>query len=84
MAIGVYAVKKSGGVKNLNIGIFGFGPIGMSVMLASKAQKAKNIYVTDLIDERLVIAGKEGAALTANPEQGKCEGKVHEKRAARL
>src|SRR5664279_2349294 len=50
MAIGVYAVKKSGGVKDLSIGILGFGPIGMSVMLASKAKKAKKIYVTDLID----------------------------------
>jgi L-iditol 2-dehydrogenase len=69
MAIGVYAVKKSGGVKDLNIGILGFGPIGMSVMLASKAQGAGNIYVTDLIDKRLEIAGIEGAVLTANPDK---------------
>jgi L-iditol 2-dehydrogenase len=69
MAIGVYAVKKSGGVKDLNIGILGFGPIGMSVMLASKAQGAGNIYVTDLIDKRLEIAGIEGAILTANPDK---------------
>lgn len=67
MAIGVYAVKKSGGVKDMSIGILGFGPIGMSVMLASKAQKAKKIYVTDLIDDRLAIAAKEGATLTSNP-----------------
>jgi L-iditol 2-dehydrogenase len=73
MAIGVYAVKKSGGVKDLNIGIFGFGPIGMSVMLASKAQKAKQIFVTDLIDERLSIAKKEGAALTCNPLKDNAE-----------
>lgn len=79
MAIGVYAVKKSGGVKNLNIGIFGFGPIGMSVMLASKAQKAKNIYVTDLIDERLVIAGKEGAVLTVNPDKENAKEKFMKK-----
>lgn len=69
MAIGVYAVRKSGGVKGINIGILGFGPIGMSVMLASKAQSAENIYVTDLIDQRLAIAGKEGAVLTANPDK---------------
>ena len=67
MAIGVYAVKKSGGVKGHNIGIFGFGPIGMSVMLAAKAQGVDNIYATDIIDERLSIAEKEGATLTGNP-----------------
>jgi len=69
MAIGIYAVKKSGGVKNLNIGILGFGPIGMSVMLAAKAQGAKNIYVTDKIDQRLAIATKEGAFFKGNPEK---------------
>jgi len=69
MAIGIYAVKKSGGVKNLNIGILGFGPIGMSVMLAAKAQGVKNIYVTDKIDQRLAIATKEGAFFKGNPEK---------------
>ncbi len=67
LAIGIYAVKKSGGVKGLSIGIFGYGPIGMSVMLASKRQNAGKIYVTDLIKERLSIAGKEGAFFMANP-----------------
>jgi L-iditol 2-dehydrogenase len=67
LAIGVYAVKKSGGVNGLNIGIFGFGPIGMSVMLAVKAQAAGNIYVTDKIDQRLAIAASEGAWVTLNP-----------------
>ena len=67
MAIGVYAVKKSGGVKGLKIGIFGFGPIGMSVMLAAKAQSVGEVYVTDKIDPRLAISEKEGASLSCNP-----------------
>ena len=67
LAIGVYAVKKSGGVKSMNIGIFGYGPIGMSVMLAAKARGVHKIYVTDLIDERLLIAKKEGSVLNGNP-----------------
>jgi L-iditol 2-dehydrogenase len=67
LAIGVYAVKKSCGVKGLKIGIFGYGPIGMSVMLAAKAQGADNIFVTDKIDERLAISLKEGAIFTGNP-----------------
>jgi L-iditol 2-dehydrogenase len=76
LAIGVYAEKKSGGVKGLNIGIFGFGPIGMSVMLASKAQGVDNIYVTDIIDERLVIAGKVGAKFSGNPMKENVVGKI--------
>jgi L-iditol 2-dehydrogenase len=67
LAIGVYAVKKSGGVKGLKIGILGFGPIGMSVMLAAKAEDADSFYVTDKIDPRLSIAVNEGAYLTGNP-----------------
>jgi L-iditol 2-dehydrogenase len=76
IAIGVYAVKKSGDVKGHNIGIFGFGPIGMSVMLAAKTQSVDNIYVTDIIDERLAIAGKERAALTGNPLKENIVGKI--------
>lgn len=84
LAIGVYAVRKSGGVKNLNIGILGFGPIGMSVMLASKVDGAGNIFTTDLIDERLAIAQKEGAFLTANPLEVNIEEKIWQKEPAGL
>lgn len=66
LAIGVYAVRKSAGVKGLNIGILGFGPIGMSVMLAAKAEGVGNIFITDKIDERLDIAKKEGVYFTGN------------------
>lgn len=66
LAIGVYAVKKSGGIKGLRTGIFGFGPIGMSVMLAAKNEGAGSIFVTDKINERLNIARKEGARFTGN------------------
>jgi L-iditol 2-dehydrogenase len=69
LAIGVYALKKSGEVKDLNIGIFGFGPIGMSVMLAARANGVGKIYVSDLIDERLIISRKEGSALSLNPNK---------------
>jgi len=67
LAIGIYAVKKAGGVKDLKIGILGFGPIGMSVMLAAKSQGVDKVFVTDKIDERLAISVKEGAVFTGNP-----------------
>jgi L-iditol 2-dehydrogenase len=69
LAIGVYAVKKASGVKGLNIGILGYGPIGMSVMLAARAEGAKSFYVTDKINPRLKIAQMEGASYTGNPSK---------------
>jgi L-iditol 2-dehydrogenase len=67
LAIGVYAVKKSGGVNGLDIGILGYGPIGMSVMLAARAERAGSFTVTDKIQPRLAIALKEGATSLFNP-----------------
>jgi len=70
LALGVYSVKQSLPVKGSKIGILGFGPIGMSVMLAAKAQGATTIYVTDKIDARLLIAKKEGAKIAVNILKG--------------
>lgn len=67
LAIGVYAVKKAGDVKDMKTAILGFGPIGLSVMLGLKARDAGDIYVTDKIDERLAIAVKEKATWIGNP-----------------
>lgn len=67
LAIGVYAVKKTGGLSGLTIGILGFGPIGLSVMLASRPQDTGKLYVTDKLDPRLSIAMKQGAASIFNP-----------------
>lgn len=69
LAIGVYAVNQSIQIKGAAIGILGFGPIGMSVLLPAIAKGAHKIYVTDLIDERLQIAKDCGATWTGNPEK---------------
>jgi L-iditol 2-dehydrogenase len=76
LAIGVYAVKKSGITGDPKIGIFGFGPIGMSVMLAIKAKGIENIHITDLINERLSIARKEGATSAGNPSEEDITGNI--------
>ena len=67
LAIGIYAVKKSNIFSEAASGILGFGPVGMSVMLALKAQGVHTCYVSDKIDERLSIAEKEGSSLIINP-----------------
>jgi len=69
LAIGLYAVKQSISMEGAKVGILGFGPIGMSVLLPALAMGAKEVYVTDKIDERLQIARDNGAVFTANPEQ---------------
>jgi L-iditol 2-dehydrogenase len=66
LAIGLYAVKQSIPMKGAKVGILGFGPIGMSVLLTALAMGAEEIYVTDKIDERLQIASGCGAKLTTN------------------
>ncbi|MCK4923193.1 MAG: alcohol dehydrogenase catalytic domain-containing protein [Bacteroidales bacterium] len=69
LAIGVYAVKQAGSMEGKSIGILGFGPIGMSVMLAAMTQGAKKIYVTDKIEERNQIALKLSASFAGNPDK---------------
>jgi L-iditol 2-dehydrogenase len=66
LAIGVYAVRTSIPLNGKKVGILGFGPIGMSVMLAAKAEGASDIYVTDKIDERLETALSKGAGMAIN------------------
>jgi L-iditol 2-dehydrogenase len=67
LAIGVYAVNQSIPMKGASIGILGFGPIGMSVLIPAIYKGAAKIFVTDLIDERLSIAKDCGATWTVNP-----------------
>lgn len=79
LAIGLYAVKQSIPMEGAKVGILGFGPIGMSVLLPAQAMGASEIYVTDKIDERLSMAKKSGALLTANPEREDVVEKISEK-----
>jgi L-iditol 2-dehydrogenase len=68
LAIGYYATKLAGILKGKTIGIFGFGPIGMSVLLPALAEGVSNVYVTDKINERLSIASNCGATWIGNPD----------------
>jgi L-iditol 2-dehydrogenase len=67
LAIGLYAVNQSISLKDATVGILGFGPIGMSVLLSAQAKGATKIFVTDLVEERLQIAKDCDASWTGNP-----------------
>jgi len=84
LSIGIYSVKKSGEIKGRKVGILGFGPIGMSVMLAARALGADSVYVTDKISERLAIAAKEEASYTGNPLSKNIVEKILQKEPAGL
>jgi L-iditol 2-dehydrogenase len=79
LAIGLYAVNQSIPMKDATIGILGFGPIGMSVLLSARAKGAGKIFVTDLVDERLQIAGECGAVWTGNAGKSDVVSGVKEK-----
>lgn len=67
LTIGNYAYKLAEALKNSKIGILGFGPVGISVMLAAKAHGQKDFYVSEKIDARIQKAKNLGALATFNP-----------------
>jgi len=68
-AIGVYAVKQGLLPINEKIAILGSGPIGLSCMVAARAENIKKIYMTDIIDERVAFAKAHGADYSASAEE---------------
>lgn len=70
LSIGIYAQRLAKLHDGAKIAILGSGPIGLSVLLAIRAEsKPGKIYVTDLIDSRLAVARKCGADWTGIPSQ---------------
>ncbi len=85
LAIGVYAVRLAKmDFKGKSVGILGFGPIGMSVLLPVIQKGAERVYVTDKIDGRLEIANKSGAFWTGNPDKQDVVADVKEQEPALL
>jgi L-iditol 2-dehydrogenase len=68
-AIGLYAVKQSQIQKGAKVVILGAGPIGLSVMAASKAFGAGKVYMTEIIEERIRLAQNNGADWVGNPQK---------------
>lgn len=76
LSIGVYAVKRAGMPENASVGILGAGPIGLSVLAAAKAEKARSFYITDKIDARLEAARSAGADWVGNPDRDDIIGEI--------
>lgn len=69
LAIGLYSVRQSALPTGAAVGILGFGPIGMSVMMSALYKGAGRAFVTDRIDERLALASATGAWWTGNVDR---------------
>lgn len=59
-------IEKGGMVPGMRVAVLGAGPIGLSVLLAAKAYGATDIFVTDLLDNRLEKAKEMGATRVIN------------------
>jgi L-iditol 2-dehydrogenase len=69
LAIGVYAVRQAGVTNRTNVAVLGAGPIGLSCLLAAKAQNAAASYATEKIKERIEKAKIAGAVWAGNPDR---------------
>lgn len=59
-------VEKGDMVPGKSVAILGSGPIGLSVLLAAKAYGATDIFMTDMVDNRLEKAKEMGATRVIN------------------
>ncbi len=69
LSIGIYAQRLAQMQPGAKIAILGSGPIGLCVLLASRAACEVTAYATDLLDERLEVARRCGATWTGNPKR---------------
>jgi len=71
LSIGIYTVERSDPPRDANVAILGFGPIGISVLIAIRATNAidaGNIYITDRVHERLNYSKKFDVKWCGNPD----------------
>jgi len=69
LSIGVYAQRLAEMQPGAKIAILGAGPVGLCVLLASRAACDSKVYVTDLVDERLEAARRCGADWVGNAKK---------------
>ena len=69
LAIAVYAVERSNIKTGSNVAILGAGPIGMSVFHVLQTKDIGNVYITDKIKERLVMAELLKPKWSGNPDK---------------
>lgn len=67
LAVGLHAVRQSGLQAGDTVGVFGCGPIGLTVVRAAAAAGAKRIFVSEPNESRREVALELGANVGINP-----------------
>jgi (R,R)-butanediol dehydrogenase/meso-butanediol dehydrogenase/diacetyl reductase len=66
-AVGFHAVRRSGMKAGDSIGVFGCGPIGLTVIQAAQFAGAKKIFISEPNDRRRKLAQQMGADVALDP-----------------
>jgi len=69
LAVGIHATHRVGDLYMKNVVIIGAGMIGLGVLTNVVKSGAKNIWVTDLSEDRLELAKKMGATRVINAKE---------------
>lgn len=78
LTIGVYTVKLAQiQHQKVSVGIFGAGPIGLSVLMKLRADGIENIGIIEPLEYRLIKAKEIGAKYLINPDKENVEQKVN-------
>ena len=69
VSVGVQACNRGGLKAGASVTILGAGPIGLVTFLVARSFGAGEVYLIDLLKNRLDLAASLGAAGTVNPEE---------------
>lgn len=69
LAVAYRGVNNAGNIEGKNVLIVGAGTIGMLVLAIVRMRSPGKVFISDLSDSRLSIAGKMGADFTINPSK---------------
>jgi len=61
LSVAVYVMRRSGLALGKSVAILGAGPVGLLMAQVARASGASAVYITDIYDNRLALAGKFGA-----------------------
>ncbi|MTJ81770.1 MAG: L-idonate 5-dehydrogenase [Telmatospirillum sp.] len=73
LSVALHAAHRAGNLMGKNVLITGAGPIGQLVMLAARRGGAASLTLTDIMDQTLAIAKKQGADQVINVSAGSAD-----------
>ena len=76
LSIALYAAGLAGSVRGKAAAVLGAGPIGLSLMMALKADGSGSVYATEKVEARLAAAAKAGADWTGNLDREDVVGEI--------